>query len=126
MSAPALEALAASKAAGVTIILDGDGLILEAEPKLPPDIVALLRMVKLDLLRILAGREAACAAFNAPLPPDCSERRWAEALRGLQHFVERGLADQAALHGWTAEELYRVPPVWRRVDLTGVALLIAR
>jgi hypothetical protein len=26
--------------------------------------------------------------------------------------------------GWSPEELYRVPPLWRRVDLTGAALLI--
>ena len=64
MSAPALKALAAAETAGVTITLDGDGLILEADP-LPPDIVALLKTVKPDLLRILAGREAARAAFEA-------------------------------------------------------------
>ena len=29
------------------------------------------------------------------------------------------------MFGWTADELYRVPPVWARVDLTGAALLIA-
>ena len=32
MSAPALKALAAAKTAGVKITLDGDGLILEANP----------------------------------------------------------------------------------------------
>ena len=64
MSAHALEALAAAKSAGVKITLDGDGLILEADP-LPPDIVALLRTVKPDLLRVLAGREGARAALNS-------------------------------------------------------------
>ena len=121
MSAPALEALAAAKTAGVKITLDGDGLILEADP-LPPDIVVLLKRVKPDLLRVLAGREAARAAFNATPPPDCSERGWALAMRGLQHFVEKGWGDQAALLGWTVDELYRVPPLWSRVDLTGAAL----
>ena len=42
----------------------------------------------------------------------------------FSYFVGKGRADQAALIGWTAEELYRVPPVWGRVDLTGAALLI--
>ena len=70
MSAHALEALAAAESAGVKITLDGDGLILEADP-LPPDIVALLRTAKPDFLRVLAGREAARAALNAPAPPDC-------------------------------------------------------
>ena len=44
----------------------------------------------------------------------------------LQHFVNQGWCDQAALLGWSVEELYRVPPVWSRVDLTGAALSIGR
>ena len=123
MSAPALQALAAAKTAGVKITLDGDGLILEADP-LPPDIVALLRTVKPELLLILAGREAAQAALNATAPPDCPPRRWAEAQDGLQRFVADGWGDQAALLGWSPEELYRVPPAWRRIDLSGAALLV--
>ena len=124
MSAPALEALAAAKAAGVKLILDGPNIILGATPRLPPDVVDLLKAVKPDLLRILAGREAAKAAFDARPPPNCSPQRWAETLHGLQHFVRDGWGDQAALIGWTAEELYRVPAVWSRVDLTGAALMI--
>ena len=123
MSAPALKALGAAKSAGVKITLDGDGLILEADP-LPPDIVALLRTVKPDLLRVLAGREAARSALDATAPPDCLPRRWTEAQDGLRRFVNDGWADQGALLGWTAEEFYRVPPVWARVDLAGAALLI--
>ena len=92
MSAPALKALAAAKTAGVKITLDGDGLILEANP-LPSDIVALLKTVKPDLLRILAGREAASAALDANAPPDCPPRRWAEAQDGLQRFVADGWGD---------------------------------
>jgi hypothetical protein len=123
MSAHALEALAAAESAGVRISLDGDGLILEANP-LPPDIVALLKTVKPDLLRVLAGREAARSALDATVPPDCLPRRWTEAQDGLRRFVNSDWADQGALLGWTAEELYRVPPVWARVDLAGAALLI--
>jgi hypothetical protein len=124
MSVPVLEALAAAKAAGVKITLDGDGLILEADP-LPSDMVALLRTVKPDLLRVLAGREAAKIATNATPPPDCLPRRWTEAQDGLRRFVADGWGDQATLLGWTVDELYRVPPVWARVDLAGAALLIA-
>ena len=108
MSAPALKALAAAKTAGVKITLDGDGLVFEANP-LPSDIVALLKTVKHDLLRILAGREAARTAANL------------DDLRKL--LIRDGWSDQATLLGWTAEELYRVPPVWARVDLTGAALM---
>jgi hypothetical protein len=70
MSAHALEALAEAELAGVKITLDGDGLILEADP-LPSDIVALLRTVKPDLMRVIAGREAVKAALNANAPIDC-------------------------------------------------------
>jgi hypothetical protein len=125
MSAHALEALAAAESAGVKITLDGDGLILEADP-LPPDIVALLRTVKPDLLRVLAGREAARAALNAAAPPDCLPQRWVAAQESLRRFVRDGWCDQAALLGWTVDELYRVPPVWARVDLTGAALLVGQ
>jgi hypothetical protein len=124
MTAPALQALATAQAAGVTITLDGDGLILEPTP--PAAIITLLKTVKPDLLRILAGREAAQAVFGARVPADCTEERWAVAQYGLQHFVNQGWCDQAALLGWTIEELYRVPPVWSRVDLTGAALSIGR
>jgi len=109
MSAPPLKALAAAKTAGVKITLDGDRLILETDP-LPSDLVALLRTVKPDLLRVLAGREAAKIATNATPPPDCLPRRWTEAQDGLRRFVNDGWGDQVALLGWTAEELYRVPP----------------
>jgi hypothetical protein len=123
MNAPALKALAAAKTAGVTITLDGDGLILEADP-LPPDIVALLRTVKPDLLPVLAGREAARSALDATAPPDCLPQRWVAAQESLRRFVRDGWCDQAALLGWTADELYRVPPLWSRVDVTGAALLV--
>jgi hypothetical protein len=75
MSVPALDALAAAEAAGVKIILNGDALVLEARPKLPSDVVAQLKTVKPELLRVLAGREAAMATMEANPPPDCSEER---------------------------------------------------
>jgi hypothetical protein len=124
MTALALQALATAQKAGVTITVDGDGLILEPTP--PAAIITLLKTVKPDLLRILMGREAAQAAFKARAPSDCTEERWAVAEYGLQHFVNQGWCDQAALLGWSIEELYLVPPVWSRVDLTGTALLIGK
>ena len=119
----ALDALATASAAGVTITLDRDGLILEA-PKLPPDVVALLKSVKPDLLRVLAVRKAAQAALSASPPADCLDKRWREAMRGLERFLAGGWGDKAALLGWTPEDLYRVPPLWSRIDLTGAALLV--
>lgn len=119
----AIDALAAASAAGVAVTLDGDALILEA-PKLPPDVVALLKSVKPDLLRVLAAREAAQAALAARQPADCSESHWKPARRGLERFVSEGWGEQAALLGWTADELYRLPPLWSRIDLTGAAWLV--
>jgi hypothetical protein len=126
MSALAIDALAAAKAAGVALRLKADegGLVLEVNAEPPPDVLAALRAAKPDLLRILSAREAARAACNATPPSDCTEKRWATAQLGLQRFVNDGWADQAALLGWTIDELYRVPPVWARVDLTGAALMI--
>jgi hypothetical protein len=120
----ALEALAAAKAAGVKLSLDGDGIILEA-PKLPDDVVELLTAAKPDLLRVLEWREAAKAALRSKPPPDAHEDRWAQALQGLHRFVVEGWADRAAVLGWSKDELYRVPFLWARVDLCGAALLIA-
>jgi hypothetical protein len=45
-------------------------------------------------------------------------------MRGLKRFVDAGWSDKAALLGWTAVELYRLPPLWSRMDLAGAALLI--
>jgi hypothetical protein len=49
---------------------------------------------------------------------------WAETTRGIKRFVYAGWSGKAALLGWTAAELYHVPPRWSRIDLTGAALLI--
>jgi DNA (cytosine-5)-methyltransferase 1 len=124
MTALALKALAAANAAGVAVILDGDGLILDPTP--PASLIAQIKAVKPDLLRILAGRVAARAIIHAAeSPSDCSPQRWVVARRGLKRLLDEGWGDQATLLGWTLEELYAVPPVWGRVDLCGAALLIA-
>jgi hypothetical protein len=103
---------------------DGSGVAYQADAAPPPEVVAILAAAKPDFLRVLAGREAARTAMNATAPDDCPPRRWAEAQDGLQRFIRDGWGDQAALLGWTAEELYRAPPLWARVDLTGAALMI--
>jgi hypothetical protein len=73
---------------------------------------------------MLAAREAAHEALSAAPPADCVEKRWREATRGLERFLAEGWGDKAALISWTPEELYRVPPLWSRIDLTGAALLV--
>ena len=73
----AIEALAAAKAARIKLTLDGDGIVLEIKtPPLPADVVALLRSVKPDLMRILEWREAARAVALSRAPPeDCGHLR---------------------------------------------------
>jgi hypothetical protein len=122
----AFAALAAAKQAGIRLTLDGDGIVIETKtPPLPADVVALLKGAKPDLMRILEWREAAKTTLLAKPPPDCREAQWTEALRGLHRFIAEGWADQAALMGWTKDELYRLPSRWARIDLCDAALLIA-
>ena len=121
-----MNALELARSYGVRFLRkpDGSGVVYQAKAAPPPDVVAVLAAAKPAFLRVLAGREAAKGALNAEPPPDCLPRRWTEAQDGLKRFVADGWGDQAALLGWTAEELYRVPPLWSRVDLTGAALLV--
>jgi hypothetical protein len=122
----AVNALELARSYGVRFLRrPDDGIRYQAAAAPPPDVVAVLAAAKPAFLRVLAGREAAKIAANAEPPPDCLPRRWTEAQDGLQRFVADGWGDQASLLGWSPEELYRVPPVWARVDLTGAALLIA-
>jgi hypothetical protein len=121
-----VNALELARSYGVRFLRKPDGGIrYQAAAAPPPDVVAILAGAKADFLRVLAGREAARAALDATAPPDCLPRRWTEAQLGLQRFVAGGWGDQASLLGWSPEELYRVPALWARVDLTGAALLVA-
>jgi hypothetical protein len=57
-------------------------------------------------------------------PDYVNDAQWNVAMRGLRTFLATGRADDALRLGWTKNELFRVPPLWTRVDLCGVALLI--
>jgi hypothetical protein len=57
-------------------------------------------------------------------PDDVNDAQWDVAMRGLRAFLAVGGADEALRLGWTKERLFRVPFLWARVDLCGVALLI--
>jgi len=72
-----------------------------------------------------AARPSRSKGFEATRPPDVSDARWQAALRGLQAFVAGGWGEKAERLGWPRDELYAVPKLWSRVDLAGVALLIA-
>jgi hypothetical protein len=62
---------------------------------------------------------------EAARPPDVGDRQWRTAMKGLEAFLAGGHGDQAERLGWPKDELYRVPPVWARVDLCGAGLLVA-
>jgi hypothetical protein len=64
------------------------------------------------------------AAVEFSPPPDVSAEHWQTAMRGLEAFFAAGHGAEAERLGWPRDELYRVPPVWSRVDLCGVGLLI--
>ncbi len=120
----ALEALSAASTAGVRVKLQGGRLMIGYRREPPELVVDQLRADELALRMILSARDRATATLAADPPHDCSEMRWAGAMRGARRFVDAGWSDKAALLGWTAVELYRVPPLWSRVDLAGAALLI--
>jgi hypothetical protein len=143
----AFEAFAAAKAAGVRIALESDGRILveTKTPPLPADVVALLRAVKPDLMRVLEWREAAWETASSPPPRDCGDvwvpsgvrrtdkrtvltgdfqNEWPIAMDGLNRFVLDGWGDQACLMGWSKRQLYARPWKWSQIHLTGAALLI--
>jgi hypothetical protein len=61
---------------------------------------------------------------EARRPSDVSDDRWRAAMNGLEAFLVAGHADEAQRLGWSHDELFAVPPVWARVDLCGVGLLI--
>jgi hypothetical protein len=120
-----VNALELARSYGVRFLRKPDGGIrYQAAAAPPPDVVSVLAAAKPDFLRVLAGREAAKIATNAEPPPDCLPQRWTGAQDGLGRFVADGWGEQASLLGWSVDELYRVPPVWARVDLCGAALLI--
>jgi hypothetical protein len=119
----ALKALAAAKEARIAVEVEGEKLVLRGSD-LSNEIVDLFIANKPDLMRVYKCREAANAIFLSQPPLGCWPNHWSAARRSVIAFVQEGWGDQAALMGWTPEELYKLPPAWGRLDLTGAALLI--
>ena len=118
-----LETIARAEAAGVVVRLDDGEIVAEADT-LPSAIIAELKAIRPGLMRLLKARQAAERAMRAERPDDCWMHRWSEAQRGLVGFIHDGWGDRAALLGWTVEELYRLPPLWSQIHLTGCAWLV--
>ena len=69
--------------------------------------------------RTLRGWFQLCA-----LPASSARERRHTAVNGMRSFLDLGHGAEAERLGWPHDELFRVPPVWARVDLCGAALLI--
>jgi hypothetical protein len=126
------EIIARVRGHGATLTVDGDDLVVDYTGERPPaPLYAALREHKAEILEHLRvealNREAVqpvVREIDAQRPPDVSDNLWRVALAGLTAFLADGLGDEAEAAGWPHDQLYQVPPLWSRVDLTGVALLI--
>ena len=100
----ALKALAAAKEAGIEV--EGEELVLRGQD-LFNEVADALIASKPDLMRVHRGREAARAIFMSEPPPGCWPHYWASARRSVLAFIQEGWGDQAAIVGWTIDELYK-------------------
>jgi hypothetical protein len=115
--------MAALEARGAAFVLEDGRIFIEPSP--PSDVVANLKAVRPELLRVLEGRRAAGLALAAPAPPDAYETGWRLAQAGLKRFLTEGWGDRCIALGWTSDELFAVPKLWRQIHLTGAGLLLA-
>jgi hypothetical protein len=150
----AIDVLARAAAAGVTVVLEDGEIVAEAVKLQPDVVATLrsVRRDLMCILTVRRAAEAALAAeapddcgyvrpvvgkrrwktheedgretVHARLVHGTQQSRWAIAREGLTRFVREGWGDKAALLGWTADELYRVPALWSQIWLTGAALLV--
>ncbi len=115
---------------GVSVQWRDGKAIFSAAAEPPPEIVALIDARKAEVSDFLhpdavqRRLDAEADLLRAPRPPDVSDSAWQTALRGLRAFLANGHGDEAERLGWPRDELYAVPPVWSRVDMCGVGLLI--
>jgi hypothetical protein len=80
----ALEAINAAKAAGVSLVLDGDGVFLiPTRGPLPHHVVDLIKAVRSDeFIKILEWREAARETYSSTPPPTgCGVVRYATGIK---------------------------------------------
>jgi hypothetical protein len=89
-----------------------------------PLIAAVVREKACEADKKLAAVEPLLASIRAKRSPDVSDAQWKVATDSLKAFLLSGQADEALRLGWPHDELFAVPPLWSRVDLCGVALLI--
>ena len=124
----AIEALAAARASGVHIRLDGGDLVLEADDGIPADVIDALRRHKAEALAILrphpSPRIRKEPPFGSDKVPERFEAAWQALLAhcppGGKPFVwEAAIHDCAVLFGdfgrlldeyrWAPDDLFAVP-----------------
>jgi hypothetical protein len=116
--------------AGISIGWRDGKAVFSAPTEPPSETVALIDSRKGEISAFLRPDvvqrrfEAETDLLQAPRPPDVNDSAWQAALRGLKAFIANGHGDEALRLGWPRDELYAVPPIWSRVDLCGVGLLI--
>jgi hypothetical protein len=114
----------------VSVLWRDGKAVFRAAAAPPADIIALIEARKADISTFLCAEavqrrlDAKADVLRAERPSDVSDAHWATALRGLRAFLAAGHGDEVERLGWPRDELYRVPSLWSRVDLCGVALLI--
>lgn len=115
---------------GVSVQWRNGKAVFKAAAEPPADIIELIDARKADISAFLhpdivqRRLEAGAEILRAPCPPDISPGRWETVIDGLRSFIARGYGAEALGLGWPRDELYVVPPLWSRVDLTGAGLLI--
>lgn len=109
----AIEVLAAARAAGVRVVIDGDGLKMKAAAKPPDAVIEAIRRHKPEILELLRSNPygEVVAKLRSKCPARIDPDRWEQAIRDADSFLSQWGAQALAL-GWTADELFELhtPP----------------
>jgi len=105
-------ALAMARAAGVTVVMDGDGLKMKAAAKPPDAVIEEIRRHKPAILELLRSNPygAAIEKLRSKCPAYIEIDRWQLAIQDADSFLAQW-GTQAYLVGWTAKELFGLSPV---------------
>jgi hypothetical protein len=134
----AVRALKALRREGVKVTWTEGGVEYRAARAPPDDVAALIDVCGPSIVNMMRPRRDGRSLFelaqkrhaqqlediDTRRPPDVDDCCWRAAMDGLEVFLLSGQSDEALRLGWPHDELFAVPPLWSRVDLCGVALLI--
>jgi hypothetical protein len=147
--------LAACRAAGIMLQVDGDDLVVEVNGDPPAELIAELRKHKAEVIAFLTSRrdeepnaadleeraaiieygagvprawaEGFAALCSMPPPPGFSLARWQRIVDATGVFIDRW-APQAARLGWSDLDVFGVDPdrPGARFDCMGLVLMLDR